>query len=264
MWVRSSIFACVMLSAPSLPAQQSAADFDHQHSQYAEVLARVVHAGAVDYAALQRDRNLLHNYRARLAAVSGKTLESWTRDQQLAFWINAYNASVLATILDHYPITRGSLIGLAFPANSIWQIPGAFKTARHKLAGRTRSLDNIEHDIVRPGFREPRVHMALVCAARGCPPLRAEPFVSNRLDAQLDDQTRVYLGDREHGFSWDSATKRLAVSSIFKWFAEDFAAGGGVRAFVARHLGDPVLATAVRDTSNSLRYLDYDWTLNER
>ena len=263
MWVRSSIFACLMLLSPSLPAQQAAADFDHRHGQYAEVLVRVVRAGAVDYAALQRDRSSLDNYRAQLAAVSEKTLRTWTRDQQLAFWINAYNASVLATVLDHYPITRGSLIGLAFPANSIWQIPSAFKTARYKLAGRTRSLDNIEHDIVRPGFRDPRVHMALVCAARGCPPLRAEPFVASRLGVQLDDQTRVYLGDREHGFSWDSAAKRLAVSSIFKWFAEDFAAVGGVRAFVAQHLGDPVLAAAVRDTTNSLRYLDYDWTLNE-
>jgi hypothetical protein len=264
MWVRSSIFACLMLLSPSLPAQQSAADFDHQHGLYAQVLARVVRDGAVDYAALQRDRKMLDSYRALLAAVPGKTLESWTRDQQLAFWINAYNTSVLATVIDHYPITRGSLIGLAFPANSIWQISGAFKAARHKVAGRAKSLDNIEHDIVRPGFREPRVHMALVCAARGCPPLRAEPFVSDRLDAQLDEQTRGYLGDREHGFSWDSAAKRLAISSIFKWFAEDFAAGGGVRAFVAQHLGDPVLATAVRNTSNSLRYLDYDWTLNER
>lgn len=252
-----------MLLSPSLPAQQAAVDFDHEHAQYAEVLARVVHAGAVDYAALQRDRKLLDNYRARLAAVSETTLNSWSRDQQLAFWINAYNTSVLATIIDHYPITRGSLIGLAFPANSIWQIPGAFKTARYKLAGRARSLDTIEHDIVRPDFREPRVHMALVCAARGCPPLRDEPFVSSRLSVQLDDQTRVYLGDRDHGLSWDSGAKRLAISSIFKWFAEDFAAGG-VREFVARHVGDPALAAAVRDSANSLRYLDYDWTLNER
>ncbi len=264
MWVRSSIGAWLMLWSPMLPAQQITADFDHEHSQYSDVLARVVRAKAVDYAALQRDRKLLDNYRAQLAAVSETTLKTWTRDQQLAFWINAYNVNVLATIIDHYPISRGSLIGLAFPANSIWQIPGAFKTARHRVAGRVRSLDTIEHDIVRPGFRDPRVHMALVCAARGCPPLRAGPFVSSRLNAQLDEQTRGYLGDRDHGLSWDSGSKRLAISSIFKWFANDFAAAGGVREFVAQHLDDPVLAAAVRDTANRLRYLDYDWTLNER
>jgi hypothetical protein len=264
MWVRSSILACLLLLSPSLRAQQIVADFDHQHREYAEVLARVVGAGGVDYAALRRDRHLLDNYRARLAAVSETTLKTWTRDQQLAFWITAYNANVMATIINHYPITRGALIGLAFPANSIWQIPGAFKLARHRVAGRVRSLDNIEHDIVRPGFREPRVHMALVCAARGCPPLRAEPFVSSRLNAQLDDQTRVYLSDRDHGLRWDPGAKRIAISSIFKWFADDFAASGGARGFVARHLGDPVLAAAVRDTTNGLRYLDYDWTLNER
>lgn len=261
MWVRSSILACLMLLSEPL---QAAADFDQQHGQYAEVLARVVRGGAVDYAALQRDRKLLDSYRAQLAAVAETALAGWTRDQQLAFWINAYNAGVLATVIDHYPITRGSLIGLAFPANSIWQISGAFKAARHEVAGRARSLDDIEHRIVRPRFREPRVHMALVCAARGCPPLRAEPFAGGRLDTQLDDQTRAYLGDREHGFRWDSAAKRLEVSSIFKWFADDFAAGGGVRGFLAQHAGDPALAAAIRDTSNSLRYLDYDWTLNER
>jgi hypothetical protein len=250
----------MLLSGPL----QAAADFDQQHGQYAQVLARVVRGGAVDYAALQRDRKLLDSYRAQLAAVTETALAGWTRDQQLAFWINAYNAGVLATVIDHYPITRGSLVGLAFPANSIWQIAGAFKAARHEVAGRARSLDDIEHRILRPRFREPRVHMALVCAARGCPPLRAEPFVSDRLDAQLDDQTRAYLSDRAHGFSWDSAAKRLEVSSIFKWFAEDFAAAGGVRAFVAQHIGDPVLATAVGDANNSLRYLDYDWSLNER
>ena len=264
MWVRSPIAACLLLLSPSLPAQQAAADFDQQHSEFAEVLARVVHTGTVDYAALQRDRKLLDHYRDRLAAVAETTLRTWTRDQQLAFWINAYNANVLSTIADHYPLSRGTLVGLAFPANSIWQIPGAFKAARHRVAGRLRSLDNIEHDIVRPGFREPRVHLALVCAARGCPPLRGEPFVSNRLNAQLDDQTRVYLGDRDHGLSWDSGAKRLAISSIFKWFADDFAAGGGVRGFLAQHVGDPAVAAAVRDTTNSLRYLDYDWTLNER
>jgi hypothetical protein len=127
-----------------------------------------------------------------------------------------------------------------------------------------RSLDNIEHDIVRPGFREPRVHFALVCAARGCPPLRAEPFVSTNLSSQLDEQTRAYLTDRVHGLSWRPATQQLQVSTIFKWFAEDFVTGGGLREFLARHTAEASVATAIRNPANKLRYLDYDWTLNER
>ena len=258
------MFACLLLAAPVVEAQPVVAAFDHEHRLLAEVLARFVKDGRVDYAGLQRDRRLLDSYRTQLADVTESQLKAWPREQQLAFWINAYNASVLATVIDHHPISRGTLVGLAFPANSIWQIAGAFKAARHKVAGRMRSLDNIEHDIVRPGFHEPRVHMALVCAARGCPPLRADPFVSARLNSQLDEQTRSYLADRVHGLHLDPGAQRLAISSIFKWFADDFTAGGGVREFLARHAADAALAIAIRDPANKLGFLAYDWTLNER
>lgn len=254
---------CLFLSPPMTWAQLPIVPVDHEHRRFGEVLTAAVHDGRVDYRALQRDRSGLDAYRRELAVVSMTAIGAATREQQMAFWINAYNASVLATVVDHYPLSRGSLVGLAFPANSIWQVPGAFKAARHPIAGQARSLDSIEHEILRPRFRDARVHMALVCAARGCPPLRSEPFVAARLQAQLDDQSRIYLGDRVHGLAWDPTAKRVQVSSIFKWFAEDFAAGGGVRAFIARHAADPALAAAVRDPANKLGYLGYDWTLNE-
>ncbi len=263
MWAKQWLCMCLFLASPATLPQQAAAPFDHEHRQFADVLKSVVRDGRVDYRALQRDRRLLDRYRQQLAAVSAATISAASREQQMAFWINAYNAGILATIVEHYPLSRGSLVGLAFPANSIWQISGAFKASRHTVAGQTRSLDSIEHNILRPDFRDPRVHMALVCAARGCPPLRAEPFVGARLGRQLDDQARIFLGDRVHGLNWAPANRRLAISSIFKWFAEDFAPAGGVREFVARYAVDPSLAAAVRDPANKIRYLDYDWTLNE-
>jgi hypothetical protein len=237
--------------------------FDHAHRQLSVVLQQSVRAGRVDYARLRQDRRALDAYRAQLANVVEVALASWPRGQQLAFWINAYNASVLTTIVDNYPIGRGSVIGLAFPANSIWQVSGAFKAKRHRVASRLRSLDEIEHEILRPQLQEPRIHMALVCAARGCPPLRDEPYVNAQLDQQLDQQTRRFLADSTHGLRWQAESRRLETSSIFKWFASDFEVGGGVRAFLAAYVTDARISAALHDPANKLRYLSYDWTLND-
>lgn len=257
----------MMILGVALAASEAAVAalaFDQAHGQWSVVLQQTARDGRVDYARLKKDRVALDTYRALIAAVKAQTLAAWPREQQMAFWINAYNASVLATIVDHYPLSRGTAIGLAFPANSIWQISGAFKSKRHGVAGRLRSLDEIEHEILRPGFREPRIHMVLVCAARGCPPLRNEAFVGIRLEQQLDQQTRAYLSDTQHGLRWQSKPSRLEVSSIFKWFASDFAASGGVREFLAKYAADGALVAALRDPANKLRYLSYDWTLNDR
>lgn len=251
------------------PVAVAASPFDHQHPLLGEVLKKHVRDGLVDYAALQRERAALDRYAGQLDTVERQVVASWSRDQRLAFWINAYNALTLRTIVDHYPIRRGSLIGVAFPANSIWQIPGAFKEARHRVAGQRLSLDDIEHRIIRPSFAEPRIHVALVCAARSCPVLRAEPYVATRLDAQLTEQTRRFAADRNHGLRAAEGARGVAVSSIFKWFGEDFAplaAGNekrGVLAFLAAHTDEPALVARLRDPPTPVAYLDYDWTLND-
>ena len=251
------------------PVAVAASPFDHQHPLLGEVLRRHDRDGLVDYAALQRERAALDRYAGQLDTVERQVVDSWSRDQRLAFWINAYNALTLRTIVDHYPIRRGSLVGVAFPANSIWQIPGAFKEARHRVAGQRLSLDDIEHRIIRPSFAEPRIHVALVCAARSCPVLRAEPYVATRLDAQLTEQTRRFAADRNHGLRAAEGARGVAVSSIFKWFGEDFAplaAGNekrGVLAFLAAHTDEPALVARLRDPPTPVAYLDYDWTLND-
>lgn len=257
-----ALLITLLLGGP-LPA----AAFDQ--TAYAQLLAKRVHDGHVDYAALARDRSGLDAFVGELAALGPRTLAAMPRAARLAFWLNAYNALVLRTVVDHYPIQRGTLKGLLFPADSIWQIPGAFSARRFQVAGRAVSLDDIESTIIRPEFGEPRIHMALVCAAHSCPPLRAEPYVAARLDAQLDDQAARFLGDTSRGMRVDVAARVIWMSRIFKWYGEDFAkfANGseaqGVREFAARHVVDPAQAALLRDKTVSLRYLDYDWALNQ-
>src|SRR4029434_9265868 len=132
--------------------------------------------------------------------------------QRIAFWINAYNAFTLRLILDHYPIASIRRIG--------W-LPGAAFRERfipmQGLKGETISLDDIENGTLRSAFREPRIHFALVCAARSCPPLRREAYRGADLDRQLDDQARIFLRDATKN-RVDAATRTLYLSSIFKWF----------------------------------------------
>lgn len=259
----------VLLGLALLPQGGSAATYDPQHTAFTSLLQRHVSAGRVDYTALRRERASLDAYVAAVQSLDAAMIAALPRPERLAFHLNAYNAFVLRTIVDHHPLSRGSLVGLAFPANSIWQIPGAFRERRFTLGGKRVSLDDLEHRIIRPQFAEPRVHMALVCAARSCPPLRSEAFVSTRLDAQLDDQAQRFLADRQHGLQVDAANDGVRVSAIFKWFGEDFAAltGGdrdrGVLDFVAGHVDDAALRARLRAPGLKLRFLDYDWTLNE-
>jgi hypothetical protein len=123
------------------------------------------------------------------------------------------------------------------------------------------SLDDIEHETLRKLFDEPRVHMALVCAAKGCPPLRTEPYRGDRLDGQLDDQARRYLASPA-GLRVEPGGRKVAVSAIFKWFDDDFDSAGGVRAFLTGYAPDAA-RTALAERKTKITYLDYDWSLNE-
>jgi len=164
---------------------------------YGKVLLQYVDAnGFVNYEALNKDRENLDRFAASLANLSPQELENFDEAKKLAFWINAYNALTLKVILDHYPIKKQSLLkGAVYPNNSIRQIPGVWDKIYFPIAGAEFTLDQIEHEILRVEFKEPRIHMALVCAAAGCPFLRREPFVGERLDAQLTEQTQRFLSD---------------------------------------------------------------------
>lgn len=157
--------------------------------------------------------------------------------------------------MEQYPTTSIRSGGGLF--RSIW------KTRIGIVAGREYALDDIEHGILRKGFKDPRVHMAIVCASVSCPDLRTEPYVAERLDAQLDDAARMFLANRGKGLVVGTDGRTAEVSAIFKWFREDFSAAGGVAAFI-RSKADPTLASRISGlTDGGLSYLHYDWSLND-
>jgi len=271
---RMPLAAAVMILG--MPATTMAA-FDRSHARFDALLHTYVVDGRVDYPGLVSDSRASRAYLSALGAVTPAELASWPRDDQLAFWINAYNAFVLMSVVEHYPLGRRTLVGLAFPSNSIWQVPDVWKATRWHAGGRTVSLDMIEPEIIRPTFREPRIHFALVCAARSCPNLRSEAYRGDRLDAQLEDQASRFLGDATKGLRIDARNHTALVSKIFDWYGVDFAqplhsasAAGRDRRerdvieFVSKHSGDPAIREFLRNSGIRLLYLPYDWRLNER
>ena len=235
------------------------------YGDYAAVLKTYVNENArVAYNKLQANRQQLDAFNASLANVDRSTYAAWNEGQQIAFWINAYHAFTLQSIIDQNPIKK-----------SIRDIPGVWKFRKFAIAGELKTLDNIEHQILRSQFNEPRIHVALVCAAVSCPPLRREPYRGDRLDAQLEDQTRKYLAS-PHGLRISRAEGRVYLSSIFKWFGKDWIDTYGVEGkftgskseravlnFISQYL-DEVDREYLVEGNYKLKYLRYDWFLNKQ
>jgi hypothetical protein len=260
----------IVLAAALAAAALRASTFDHDYADYAKVLHDRVRGTRVDYSELRRDRALLDKAVSSLAEPAPEEERAWSRNERLAFWINAYNEFTLRTIVDHYPIQSSWLTRL--PRNSIRQIDGVWTTITWRAAGRTLTLDDIEHRILRPEFKEPRVHFAINCASVGCPPLAVEPYRASTLDAQLDASARRYLAT-ERGLTIDVST--LRVTKILEWYGEDFvarfapdAAGApdrverAIRGVVGQ-FGPPAAADLARAPSTKIKFLDYDWSLND-
>jgi Protein of unknown function, DUF547 len=218
----------------------------------------------VRYADFARDRAALKSYLDALSGVSGAEFKGWAKPRQMAFLINAYNAFTVELILAHYPVKSIKDIGSDL-FNNRW------KRRFFKLLGQDSYLDQIEHEILRkPGnYDEPRVHFAVNCASIGCPMLREEAFVAERLEAQLEEQTVRFLSDRTRNRV--SAQGRLEVSKIFDWFKEDWTSGyQGIKsresyfAKYARLLTDSAEhQKLVAEGRAPISFLDYDWTLND-
>jgi hypothetical protein len=227
---------------------------------YARLLERHVRPGTidgvrlavVDYAALRDDPD----YPRALTALAAASPDRLPTDAgRLAFWINAYNLLAIKAVADRYPI--GSIKDGGSLLRPIW------KRTVGRASGRDRSLDEIEHGILRREFREPRVHFAIVCASLSCPDLRREPYVAPRLDAQLAEATRHFLANPTKGVELGADGRTARVSSIFRWFADDFGGPQGVVRFI-HGAADPVLATSLaRLEAGGLAYLPYDWSLND-
>ncbi len=245
-------------------------------SSFAEVLSYVDDRGLVRYTDLKAHRRVLDDFARQMKGADGTAVASWPAPDQIAFWINAYNGLTLLAVVDHYPIEPSFWAAFRFPANSIRQISGVWDELQFDVAGRRLTLDDIEHHILRRDFDEPRIHMALVCAALGCPPLRAEPYSGDRLDAQLDDQSRRFLSNPAK-CRIDPGGGVVELSPIFDWYGADFIgryaptegfAGrnpkqAAVLNFISRYVG-PRLREFLRSGAYQVRYSGYDWSLNEK
>jgi hypothetical protein len=181
-----------------------------------------VHDGLVRYERLNEDGPFRDAWGC-LTGVTLAELESWHPEEQIAFWINAYNLATLKLIADHYPIKGRFPLSLIFPDNSILMIPGRWKGNLFPIAGKQRTLDEIEHEILRKEFDEPRIHFAIVCASLGCPILRGEAYRGSHLDQQLEEQARTYFA-RPSGLRIEGKPSRpkVKLTKILKWFGEDF------------------------------------------
>jgi Protein of unknown function, DUF547 len=249
--------------------------FDHEYRDYGEVLKTYSKDGLVDYAALQKNRKGIDQFVKDIGVTTRNEYESWSHDQQLAFWINTYNGWFLQIVIDRYPIRGGRLFGVLYPENSVQRIPGIWDNIKTRAAGREVSLNDIEHKILRPIFKEPRIHFAIVCASISCPVLRSEPFRASSLQGQLEDAARDFVNNPTK-VRWDANEKKVEISKIFDWFSEDFASfadeswlklyskkQAGPVSFVSKYL-PAATGETLKNGKVKVDYLDYDWHLNEQ
>lgn len=265
----SLVPAALVLSVAALGASPSPqkAEFDHGHKGLTAVYEAALKDGLIDYAGLRANPKPLDAYLAAISSTTPAQHATWTRDQRFAFWINAYNAFTIQLIRDEGPVKSIKDLGGFF--SSPWEkkfipMPAFDPEKKNKKI----TLDEIEHELLRPVFKDARVHAAINCASMGCPPLRATAFTADGLGEQLDDQVAVWLGDTSRNQIHPTGGK-IRVSKIFDWFEEDFGKNDAeVIRWIAGHVGTNESAQALqkrlRDQAAKLdvRYLDYDWKVN--
>lgn len=238
----------VWLACPQAAMAAGKVDYD----PWARLLADHVNGGVVDYAGFGKDRDRLDGFLAELDRVEPADL---SREGQKALWINAYNAYTIKLILTRYPDLK-SIKDLGGLFSSPWELEIVH------VGGHVYTLDDVEHKILRQEFKDPRVHFAINCASKSCPPLLSAPYLPQTLDAQLDQVTRAFINDPTRTYLQGDS---LFVSRIFKWFGEDF--GDDPVRFVRRYaLGEFLRRLEDRQGSGGLEveYLPYDWSLNSR
>jgi hypothetical protein len=218
------------------------------HTLYAELLNNYVKSGFVDYQGLKDEEAKLDRYLKVLEETDTKKLP---RNEQFAFYIDAYNAWTIKLILSAYPEIK-SIKDLGSLFKSPWK-----KKIAH-IDGDVITLDNIEHDILRPRFKDPRIHFAVNCASKSCPPLRSEPFQGDVLDRQLTEMTEAFFNDPARNRLEGNT---LYVSNIFKWYSEDF--NDDIVGFFMKYArGELKVQLKKHQKEIKVKYLDYDWSLN--
>lgn len=235
----------VLITILWIPGAKAKDNIDN--SIYASLLKKHVINARVNYTGLKKDEKKLDKY---LNLLSHTDIKSLSRNDQYAFYINAYNAFTLKLILSRYP-------GI----NSIKEIGGFFSNPWKKkfipLQGKTVNLDYIEHQVLRPRFKDPRVHFAINCASKSCPALRNEPYEAAQLEDQLDEQAHTFINDKKHNFYKDNT---LYLSQIFKWFKDDF--NDNVFLFIKQYADGDLKEILRTESGIKINYLEYNWSLN--
>jgi hypothetical protein len=244
------VFACILTV---IGLNQPVTAFGFDHSKFDQVLKTYVNEkGLVDYNGIAGDAA----FKAYMQSLETADPDAMSRDGQLAFWINAYNAVTIDKVIKWKP--KKSVRETLIPG--IWTSTKFFTTRGHIVAGKRLSPDDIENDILRQQFKDPRIHFAIVCASSGCPPLPRFAYTAENVQAKLEAETRKYINS-ERGTRIDAADNTLYLSKLFDWFKGDFEyKSGSVLNFIKPYLNEKTLAFLQRDPQ--IAYLDYDWALN--
>ena len=244
------VIIVILIAVPLLAPGTGWGSVTVDHRIFDELLAKHLKNSAVDYDGFKSDESRLDQY---LAVLEQTEIRDLDRNEQFAFYINAYNAWTIKLILSGYP-GIDSIKDLGSFLKSPWKK----KIAR--IDGAVVTLDHIEHDILRPRFKDPRLHFAINCAAYSCPPLYPRAFTGSLLDRQLDEASRLFINNSKRNYLKGNT---LFVSKIFKWFGEDF--NGDISGFFLKY-AEGELKQNLLATKDSIRikYLPYDWSLNNR
>ena len=243
---RFALWAVAVLALfPALASARPATQPDS--AAFDAVLAERARKGGFDYrGATGQDKKRLGAYLSNLADADPAVMSP---DERKAFLINAYNAMAIAVVLERYPVA------------SIRDIDGAFKSIRKRIGKEMLTLDDIENRL--RDMRDARIHFAIVCASKSCPPLAPKAYRAEGLSAALDAQGRAFVNDRTKNLL-DRAANRLALSKIFDWNRKEFERdGGSLREYVARFAAEPSLASWVGTFPKPPEFLEYDWALNQ-
>ena len=245
------IFAGFILLVAGLYGPGSTAGFDH--SIFDQVLKTYVNnQGLVDYNGIAGDQS----FKIYMETLKSAQPDAMSRDGQLAFWINAYNAVTIAKVIEWRP--KKSVRETFVPG--VWTGTKFFTTREHTVAGKDLSQDDIENEILRKQFKDPRIHFAIICASSGCPLLPRFAYTEENVQTMLEEETRKYINS-ERGTKIDSAENTLYLSKLFDWFAGDFEyKSGSVLNFIKPYLGQKALAFVEKNPK--IKYLPYDWALN--
>lgn len=270
-------FACISVLFVIFTAQKGGYELEFDHSLFDRLLRNNVANDLVNYRNIKdADFGLLEQYLSKLENVDPAEFEKWGRNSKLAFWINAYNAITIYGIVTNYPIEYGGILTrIRFPKSSIRQIGKVWDRVFTKIMGKDLTLNQIEHEILRVEFDEPRIHFAIVCASVGCPPLLSEAYMPEKIDKQLNQVANEFVNRKKYVY-FDSGNNILHLSSIFDWYKDDFKYSQnnewlnkydkderGVVDFVERYSENAALRKQIKEKKVKIKYLDYDWSLNE-